>query len=50
MDGKEVGELRSGSGNRALALLQLDAVRSGAALSADGRRVIPQFPDWLQLA
>jgi folate-binding protein YgfZ len=50
MDGKEVGELRSGAGNRALALLQLDAVRSGAALSADGRRVIPRFPDWLQLA
>jgi folate-binding protein YgfZ len=49
MDGKEVGELRSGSGTRALALLQLDAVRSGAALSADGRRVTPEIPGWLQL-
>jgi folate-binding protein YgfZ len=49
MDGREVGELRSGSGQRALALLQLDAVRSGAALSADGRRVIPEIPRWLQL-
>jgi folate-binding protein YgfZ len=50
MDGKEVGELRSGSGKRALALLQLEAVRSGAALSADGQRVTPEFPAWLQLS
>jgi folate-binding protein YgfZ len=50
MDGKEVGELRSGSGSRALALLQLEAVRSGAALSANGRRVVAEFPEWLQLA
>jgi folate-binding protein YgfZ len=50
MDGKDVGELRSGSGSRALALLQLDAVRSGAPLSAEGRRVSPEFPEWLQLS
>jgi folate-binding protein YgfZ len=50
MDGKDVGELRSGSGSRALALLQLDAVQSGAPLSADGRRVSPEFPEWLQLS
>jgi folate-binding protein YgfZ len=50
MDGKPVGELRSGSGNRALALLQVDAVRSGAALTADGRRVVPEIPGWLQLS
>ena len=50
MDGKDVGELRSGSGGRALALLQLDAVRSGVPLSAAGRRVSPEIPQWLQLA
>jgi folate-binding protein YgfZ len=50
MDGKEVGELRSGSGKRALALLQIDAVRSGAVLSADGQRVVPEIPSWLQLS
>ena len=50
MDGKEVGELRSGSGKRALALLQLDAVRRGEPLSADGRRVVPEIPDWVQLS
>ena len=50
MDGREVGELRSVSGNRALALLQIDAVRSGAALSAEGRRITPEIPGWLQLS
>jgi folate-binding protein YgfZ len=50
MGGKEVGEVRSGSGPRALALLQIDAVNSGAVLSAGGRRVVPEIPSWLQLS
>ena len=38
-DGKEVGEIRSGSGDRALAMLQLGA--ADGALLADGTRFFP---------
>ena len=48
-DGQEVGELRSGSGSRAIAMLQIDAVRSGATLTADSVRVVPKVPDWMHL-
>jgi folate-binding protein YgfZ len=48
-DGQEVGELRSGSGQRALAMLQTDAARSGARLIADGAEVIPEIPAWMRL-
>lgn len=48
-NGLEVGEVRSGVGQRALALLQTEAVRSGDALVADAARVIPEIPDWMRL-
>ena len=48
-DGQEVGELRSGSGGWALALLQIDAVRGGGALTAERVRVFPNVPDWMHL-
>ncbi len=48
-DGQEVGELRSGSGNRAIAMLQLDAAQNGATLTADGVRIVPEFPGWMRL-
>lgn len=46
-DGKEVGELRSGSGDRALAMLQLDA--AGGVLTADGLKVFAERPTWMQI-
>jgi folate-binding protein YgfZ len=47
LDGKEVGEIRSGSGNRALALLRLEA-RDGV-LTAGGARIVPEIPGWMRL-
>ena len=47
LDGKEVGEIRSGSGDRALAMLRLDA-RDGA-LTAEGARIVPEMPAWMRL-
>jgi folate-binding protein YgfZ len=47
---KEVGEVRSGSGQRALALLQTEVVRSGDGLVADGAQVIPEIPAWMHLS
>jgi folate-binding protein YgfZ len=46
-DGQEVGEIRSGSGDRALAMLRLDA-RDGA-LTAEGARIVPEMPAWMRL-
>jgi folate-binding protein YgfZ len=46
-DGQEVGEIRSGSGDRALAMLRLDA-RDGA-LTAEGARIVPEVPGWMRL-
>lgn len=49
-DGEEVGELRSGTGDRALAMLRLDAARSsGAALMAGDTRIVPEIPSWMRL-
>lgn len=48
-DGQEVGELRSGSGGRALAMLRLDAVQPGHALTAGDARVSPEIPAWMRL-
>lgn len=47
--GEEVGELRSGAGDRALALLRLDAVRSGTPLSAGDARLVAEIPSWMRL-
>ncbi|MFZ5782074.1 MAG: YgfZ/GcvT domain-containing protein [Pseudomonadota bacterium] len=48
-DGQEVGELRSGSGNRALAVLRLDAVKAGDSLSAGDATLVPEIPSWMRL-
>jgi folate-binding protein YgfZ len=48
-DGQEVGELRSGSGSRALAMLRLDAVKVGQKLTAGEVGVLPEIPAWMRL-
>ncbi|MFO1079937.1 MAG: hypothetical protein U1E23_04830 [Reyranellaceae bacterium] len=48
-DGQEVGEIRSGDGRRALALLQLEAARSEAPLKAGQAVVRPFVPAWMRL-
>ena len=47
-DGQEVGEIRSGSGDRAIAMLRLEAMESDA-LTANGARIVPQRPAWMRL-
>src|SRR5262249_47431526 len=47
--GQDVGEMRSGSGNRGLAMLRLDAVKAGHALQAGDARIVPEIPDWMRL-
>src|SRR5476649_977537 len=47
-DGQEVGEIRSGSGDRALAMLRLDILQGGG-LTAAGTRILPERPDWMRL-
>ncbi|MBM3648464.1 MAG: folate-binding protein YgfZ [Alphaproteobacteria bacterium] len=49
-DNQEVGELRSGSGDRALALLQTDAAKGSAPLTAGGVKILPAIPPWMRLA
>jgi folate-binding protein YgfZ len=48
-DGVEVGELRSARDGFGLALLRIDAVADGAALSAGGARLTPRVPGWMRL-
>src|ERR1700722_7171059 len=48
-DGQEVGEVRSGSGSRALAMLLLDAVKVGQKLTAGEVGVLPEIPAWMRL-
>jgi folate-binding protein YgfZ len=48
-DGLEVGELRSGSGQRALAMLRLEAVTAGQKLMAGDVGVLPEIPTWMRL-
>jgi folate-binding protein YgfZ len=50
LDGQEVGELRSGSGQRALAMLQTEVARGGATLFAGDVRIVPKIPPWMRLA
>jgi hypothetical protein len=47
-DGKDVGEIRSGSGDRAIAMLRLEALKSGS-FTADQARIVPQIPGWMRL-
>ena len=49
LDGQDVGELRSGAGERAIAMLRLDAARGGGVLTAAGARIVPEFPTWMRL-
>ena len=49
LDGQDVGELRSGAGKRAIAMLHLDAARGGGTLTAGGARIVPEFPAWMRL-
>lgn len=48
------GDLRSGRGNRALAMLRIDhvevAIRTGARLAAGDARLAPLRPDWMATA
>jgi len=47
-DGQDVGEIRSGAGDRAIALLRLDAAKLGA-LTVGGTRILPEVPAWMRL-
>lgn len=49
LDDQEVGEMRSGNGDRALALLRVDAARAGRPLTVGEARLIPEIPAWMQL-
>jgi hypothetical protein len=46
-DGREVGEIRSGLGDRALAMLQLDAAEG--PLTAEGATLHAERPAWMQI-
>jgi folate-binding protein YgfZ len=46
---QEVGELRSGAGGRALAMLRVDVARSGKTLSAGDTRLVAEIPGWMRL-
>ena len=48
-DGQEVGEIRSGAGDRAIALLRLDAVRAAGTLTSGETRIQPEVPAWMRL-
>ena len=44
-----MGEVRSGAGDRAIAMLRLDAVRGGGALTAGNTRLEASIPGWMRL-
>jgi folate-binding protein YgfZ len=46
-DGAEAGEMRSGQGSRALALLRVDSLTG--ALTCEGQPVTPVIPAWMRL-
>ncbi|MGX9966627.1 CAF17-like 4Fe-4S cluster assembly/insertion protein YgfZ [Roseomonas sp. F4] len=48
-DGVEVGAMRSARDGHGLALLRLDAVAPGVALTADGAVLTPFVPGWMKL-
>ena len=47
--GKDAGEMRSGQGSRAIALLRLEAVGGEAPLMAGETRIIPDIAPWVAL-
>jgi folate-binding protein YgfZ len=48
-DGREVGEMRSGSAGLGLALLRIEPPLEGVRLSAGEATVVPQRPAWMRL-
>jgi folate-binding protein YgfZ len=48
-NGQEVGEIRSGVGDRAIAMLRLDAARAADGLTAGATRILPEVPSWMRL-
>jgi len=46
--GKDVGEIRSGLGDRAIAMLRLEALGHGP-FTADQAKVVPHVPAWMRL-
>ncbi|MBU8536236.1 CAF17-like 4Fe-4S cluster assembly/insertion protein YgfZ [Falsiroseomonas tokyonensis] len=48
-DGVEVGEMRSARDGHGLALLRLDVLAAGGALSAGGAVLTPRVPGWMKL-
>jgi folate-binding protein YgfZ len=49
VDGRDAGEMKSIAGGRGLALVRLDAWKSGGNLTAGAARITPVKPDWMQL-
>lgn len=51
LEDREAGEIRSGRGDRALALIRLEELEAagaaGTPLTADGAVILPERPDWL---
>jgi folate-binding protein YgfZ len=47
LDGRDVGEVRSGAGDRAIAMLRIEAARG--MLIADKARLVAEIPDWMRL-
>lgn len=48
-DGADVGEIRSGRGDLALALIRLDALATGMPLACGTAQLTPMPPDWINL-
>ena len=48
-DGKEAGEIRSGQGSRAIALLRLERLAGADLLTAGEATVTPALPNWIKL-
>lgn len=48
-EGAEVGTIRSGRDDRALALLRLEAIRAGGPLDCGPARLVPEVPAWMVL-
>ena len=53
VNGKEVGEMRSGDGQQGLALLRIESLRSaeaaGLSLMVDDVEIVPDMPAWLKI-
>ena len=49
LNGADAGEMRSVFGNKGLALVRLDAWRSGSALESGRAKITPQRPAWMDL-